>query len=610
MIARRTRSAAIAGLLLVGVTACSSASDTASSSPTIVSSTSAILPTVGTPTTGTPTTGGVPAPEPPVASPTSDSPTSDSPTSDSPTTESARPASRTCVVPTNTTPVNAVPFGAGAADSTAPDRGGQDWNITSFDGTVIRAHWFPVPRLGAGATAPTVLMGPGWGSAGDTKIGSVGGDANIASLQLAGFNVLTWDPRGFGQSKGMVEVDSPDFEGRDVQQLLDWVSTQPQVQLDATRDPRVGMVGASYGGGIQLITAAIDCRIDAIVPIIAWHSLQTSLFKADTPKTGWAGFLAAVATGRQLDPTIGRSDRAGLKGVVDPADVQWFADRGPGDLVAKIDVPTLIIQGTVDTLFTLQEGADNYAALLADHVPVSMLWFCGGHGACLTPPGNTSRSGAAAIAWLRHYVKGEMDVAVGSAFEFVDQSGVSYTADQFPPTPTTPFTATGSGTLQLVAGGGAGPATLQSAAGLAPLIAPITPGKAANAVNVDIPMTAPGATAPIVIVGAPELKLSYAGTVPAGSTPTRVFAQLFDNTTGLVVGNQITPIKVTLDGQTHTTSVPLEMIAFTAYPSNTMTLQIVATTVAYATPRLGGSIVFQSIDVSLPAVSGVTAVTG
>ena len=33
------------------------------------------------------------------------------------------------------------------------------------------------------------------------------------------------------------------------------------------------MVGASYGGGIQLVTAAIDNRIDAIVPTIAWHAL-------------------------------------------------------------------------------------------------------------------------------------------------------------------------------------------------------------------------------------------------------------------------------------------------------------------------------------------------
>src|ERR1700689_1059004 len=35
-----------------------------------------------------------------------------------------------------------------------------DWNVTSFDGTQIRAHWFPVDLPG-GARAPIVLMGPG-----------------------------------------------------------------------------------------------------------------------------------------------------------------------------------------------------------------------------------------------------------------------------------------------------------------------------------------------------------------------------------------------------------------------------------------------------------------
>ena len=71
-----------------------------------------------------------------------------------------------------------------------------------------------------------------------------------------------------------------------------------------------------------------------------------------------------------------------------------------------------------------------------------------------------------------------------------------------------------------------------------------------------------------------------------------MFAQLVDDTTGIVLGNQITPIAVTLDGKAHTTTVPLEMVAFTAKPGAHLTLQLVATTVAYAKPRLGGTINF------------------
>ena len=394
-----------------------------------------------------------------------------------------------------------------------------------------------------------------------------------------------------------------------MQQLLDWVSTQPEVQLDGERDPRVGMFGASYGGGIQLVTAGIDCRIDAIVPVIAWHSLQTSLFKADTPKTSWANFLSSASAGREVDPTVARTNASSnATGRLAPEDVQWFADRGPGDAVARITVPTLIIQGTVDTLFTLDEAVSNLQELPAD-VPAAMLWFCGGHGTCLTNPGDEARPAQAALAWLRRYVAGDSSVDTGPAFEFVDQDGVSYTADS-PPTSggasaSSGPSGSGSGMLSLIADGGAGPAVVSpTAPGLAPLVAPITPGRARNAVNVTI-QSPPEDT---VVVGAPELTFSYSGSADAGDRPTRVFAQLVDDATNIVLGNQITPIEVVLDGTTHTVTVPLEMVAFTAHPTSTITLQLVATTVAYAAPRLGGSIDFTEITVALPVVDGVTRV--
>ena len=80
-----------------------------------------------------------------------------------------------------------------------------DWDVTSFDGTQIRVHWFPVtPALPGGAAAPTVLMGPGWSLAGDTDTQGAGvlGAVPIKALWAAGYNVLTWDPRGFGKSGG------------------------------------------------------------------------------------------------------------------------------------------------------------------------------------------------------------------------------------------------------------------------------------------------------------------------------------------------------------------------------------------------------------------------
>src|SRR5215210_7341007 len=152
-----------------------------------------------------------------------------------------------------------------------------------------------------GRPAPTVLMGPGWANGGDTNEAPGG---TIARFREAGYNVLTWDPRGFGTSGGIAQVDSPAFEGRDVQALLSWVAAQPQALLDAPGDPRAGMAGGSYGGAIQFVTAAIDKRVDAITPQITWHSLASSLYPESIVKLGWAGLLLLGASNARLDPHV------------------------------------------------------------------------------------------------------------------------------------------------------------------------------------------------------------------------------------------------------------------------------------------------------------------
>ena len=491
----------------------------------------------------------------------------------------------------------------------SPD-GIHEYNVTSFDGTIIRAHWFPKadttkswqqPRL------PTILKGPGWGTAGDVNDTGRGdglfGDINIANLHDAGYNVLTWDPRGFGKSSGTIEINNADFEGRDAQVLLDFVAAQPGVQLDAPSDPRVGMVGGSYGGGIQLVTAAIDCRVDAIVPTIAWHSLETSLYKNATFKSGWGNFLYDFAKDKKLDEHIVSShDEGNSSGVLSAANLAWYRDRGPGDLVKKINVPTLFIQGTVDTLFTLDEAVTNYEILKAKGVPTAMTWYCGGHGVCLTKAGDQSFNSRLATHWLARYVKSDTSVSLDEEFTAVDQNGRLYSANKFPVTAGAPVSAKGSGSLRLAETSyepntpapGAPTAILGGIAGN------ITPSNAKDAVNIDISF---GVEA--LVLGAPTLTLTYTGTSPAGATPTRVFAQIVDPATNLVLGNLATPIKVELDGKEHTISLALEMVVFAAKRGVKLKLQLVATTHSYAAPRLGGTVAFSAIDVELPTVTGM-----
>lgn len=534
-----------------------------------------------------------------------DSGTPDSETGDRATTSA--PAATTSSTVAGWAPPECAIERPAAPGSVAVDDTPGDHTVTSFDGTELRVHWYPSGGATAAAPHPTLLMGPGWGSPGATADGGSGlfGDLAVSSLRDGGYNVLTWDPRGFGASSGTITIDSAEFEGRDVQTLIDWVSARPEAQLDADGDPRMGMLGGSYGGGIQLVTAALDCRVDAIVPTIAWHSLDTSLYKAETVKQGWGDLLYGIAAGRRLDPHITSASEAGhATGVLDDADRAWFSDRGPGDLVADIAVPTLIVQGTVDTLFTLDEGVANYTILRDRGVPVSMLWFCGGHGTCLTEAGDTARAGAATRAWLDRWVRGDETADLGARFEFVDQLGTSFTADDYPPATGTALDAEGAGRLALSAAGGAGPATpTGEGSGVLDTVAlAITPGRATNAVEVAISNDADEA---VTVVGAPRLSFTYSGSTPAGERPTRVFAQLVDDETGVVLGNQVTPIAVDLDGTEHTVEVALEIVAHTLAAGGGVTLQLVAATTAYAPPRFGGTIDFAAITISLPVATGL-----
>ena len=471
----------------------------------------------------------------------------------------------------------------------APAAQARDASVRSFDGTQIVTHFFPAKGLARGAKAPTVLVGHGWAGRGATDIDGgtgkgTGGNIAIGDLHRAGYNVLTWDARGFGGSGGRVSVDGPDFEGRDVQSLISYVANQREARLDSAGDPRLGMAGGSYGGGIQLVTAGLDKRVDVIVPDIAWNSLVSSLYKAETIKQGWGSLLASAgnATGR-LDPRINSAFSSGTAtGKISAGDRTWFASRGPGErLVSRITVPTLLTQGTIDTLFTLREAETNYKILKRNKVPVKMMWHCGGHGTCDFPAGKPGRVEEAALTWFDRYLNRNPRVDTGPAFEWVDSQGTWHVSAGYPLTSRPPATGSGRGTLPL-----------------SPALTTGTPTDATSgSPNVEIAIGAPKTITSLV--GSPQLDLTYNGT--ASPARTVVYAQVVDKRSGQALGNQVTPIPVTLDGRRRTVSRPLESIAAQAGPGSRFAVQLVPASLVYGTQRSTGSVNFSSAKASLPA---------
>lgn len=503
-------------------------------------------------------------------------------------------------------PIFGYPLAAGRPPGAPRPR---DVMLTSFDGTRIYAHFMPAVGLRPGERAATILQAPGLLLPGATNlnvtpldgiIADTSGLVYVGTLRAAGYNVVTWDPRGENSSGGRLEQGSSEFDAKDVSAIISWVATQPEARLDpGVLDPRIGMTGASYGGGIQLVSAATDPRIDAIVPAIAWNTLNTATYKNQAFKSSWASILTAgITLFTRPNPAILPATIFGvLTGRQTSAEQDRLAQLGPGgplDLVGKITAPTLLIQGTVDTLFSLQEADSTAQTLIANGVPTKVIWFCGGHGLCandLFDPTDGVVIQRATLAWLDRYVNGNTTAATGPQFEFVDQRGQFYASDTYSIVNGSPLTAgSAGGLLPLVPFlGGSGPMFG---------VLPIGGSRAFNALN----LTTPALTATTVVVGAPQLTLRYRGTGIAR----HVYAQLVDDSTGMVLGSQVTPIPVTLDGQTHSISIPLEPVAHALKPGQTVTVQLVASSTTYATATAFGSLRVTDMLLTLPTADLAT----
>ena len=477
----------------------------------------------------------------------------------------------------------------------------RDYVVTSFDGTPIIAHFFPAAGLKAGERQPTVLYGPGWSGSGqtDTTEASTNEQVGLARLLEAGYNVVTWDPRGFGGSGDVAHVDGPDYEARDVSKLIDLIAQQSEARLDAPNDPRVGMVGGSYGGGIQWVTAETDSRVDVMVPGSSWNSLETSLFPDGAFKMGIVSLLYALGASQgtvgglnspagpqtgSTDPHVQSTYNDGMTtGKVSADDVEWFRSRGPWNALHQVRIPTFIAQGTADILFTLTEAIRNYQGVKDNGVPLKMIWFCGGHGQCLDNPGtDPDRVPRETLAWLARYLRGDKSVDTGAGFEWVSQDGVWHAAPKYPLAPAKhPLTASGSGTLPLhpSPGSGTGNFAMSSPEG----------------VKVDVPAVK---EPHVEIVGEPKLSVTYSGTAEPATT--FAYAQLVDLASGNVVGNRATPIPLTLDGNSHTIERPLSGIAYSATPSSRLQLQIIPATGLYREQTSTGLVTLANIEIALP----------
>jgi putative CocE/NonD family hydrolase len=362
--------------------------------------------------------------------------------------------------------------------------------------------------VSAAHQAPVVLTTNGFG-------GSYNDSTTLGSAENAaydGFVALTYSGLGFGGSSCAIELDSQAWDGAAASQLISWLGTLPEVTKDdaAKMDPRLGMIGGSYGGSIQFATASIDPRVDAIVPVITWNDLAYSLApnnetngtsatrRTDAEpgalKYQWTALffgdgLLTPAEYNQLaqdlaagncggfDPAICAAfARTASLGYPDPQTTALLHTDSMVSYYKSVHLPVLLAQGEDDSLFNMQEAVRNMRELQANGDPVQLVLQSWGHSHSTPAAGELSYT-APFSGYENTVIKDFYDkyllgqaVSTGPAVQYF-RPWVSYSGNAAPAYGSAPSWPVAPGRTLYLSGGGPG-----TAGTLTPSAKAVTPG--------------------------------------------------------------------------------------------------------------------------------------
>ncbi|MBC7633755.1 alpha/beta fold hydrolase [Aeromicrobium sp.] len=481
----------------------------------------------------------------------------------------------------------------------------------------------------AGTTAatkvPAILTTNGFGGSKDDQAG-IG-----KAFAARGYAVLSYSGLGFGGSGCKITLDDPDYDGVAASQLISYLGgkagiaftdaahtdaaptlgvvrrdTRDHAGRASANDPRVGMVGGSYGGQVQFAAASVDPRIDTIVPIITWSDLSYSLSPNNTSQTTgvqtstpgaakllWAlGFSGlGVANGIENGPSdpgrlLGCPNfatfvcpalvNAAATGTLDASTTASLRHASVSSYVNRITIPTLLIQGQNDTLFNLNEGVATYQALKNQGTPVKMIWQKWGHSDSKPAPGeidladpnpSTQYETKRIADWFEHYLK-DTSASTGPTFAYF-RDWITYSGIATPAYATSPTYPVGTARKLYLSGSSQ---LSSSASGIAPssqsFVTPIAGvptstdvldvvGSSLPLPETDLPGTfaswsTPALTAPLEVTGSPTLDLKVdapAATLSQSLDPGKLvlFVKIADvDAAGkaTIVRNLVAPVRV------------------------------------------------------------------
>jgi len=535
-----------------------------------------------------------------------------------------------------------------------------------------------------------------------------GGNDDAAAVATSGFMarhgyvVLAFTSQGNGDpgngtSGGVLELEAPEYDVVVAKAMVDILDARKDVLHDA-RGAVIGTTGGSYGGAPQELLAEVDPRIRAITPWRTFWNPEFSLapnnlgadfdimskapgvLKVRSAAPAALGWMDAILVrGFQLgaehndvgacpgwDPKVctlygeavanGQATADGIATVRHSAPATWVdpLPAGPVDPPGGrrgLRVPTMLVEGEHDFLFTTDEAVAAYTALKARGVPVELVWNYGGHG--YDGPGTGGGTGEGdlqgtdttnpdgkplprrMLAWLDRWLRGE-PVDTGPEFSYY-RDWVTYNhADATPAYGYAPaFPAEASQRLPLVAGDPVNGGSL-GAPGSAPPSGSVTivnPGAAGPASFTEQPnFQAPDATVPagpnpypslppsdppgevavftsdplardLVSVGIPTVHLHLSSV--AGRPEATLFAKLFDvapDGTSVMVPRDAAPSRIPLSGAT-TADIKLLGFAHLFKQGHRVQLRLATTDAAMTADRTPDSLTLTTGGVDAAALN-------
>jgi dipeptidyl aminopeptidase/acylaminoacyl peptidase len=206
------------------------------------------------------------------------------------------------------------------------------------EGTRLSGDLFLPERLGSGEKRSGIVLCHGY-----TGVRNLYLPDTAKALTDAGYVVLTFDYKGWGDSDGPKSRLSPYGRVLDSQAALTFLGVQPMV------DPnRLGIYGTSYGGATVVWTAAVDPRVKAVVSVVGIGHGRRWMRSVRRPDE-FADLLARSEADRVRRVMTGSSEFADRGTVLLPdrqsADLAAAARRGnPG---AVNEIPLEYIDDTL-----------------------------------------------------------------------------------------------------------------------------------------------------------------------------------------------------------------------------------------------------------------------